>query len=704
VQGLFNSSAPSGPASFPSGIGYSAPNQNFNVGADITITKSLVATSRYGHFFDNYGDRGWPSGDVYIWGTSGLSGTALDGTPYASTPLAQSSGTQTAALSSIYTRDADKHDQFTQDMEWFKSTGWGTHEIKFGYGLNHLYNDVQQEYSGPYVRLFPGSLRKVAGSTGQANCATIEQYNLAHYGTPGGTASACGGNFGYMRTRDYQTLGTASSTNHGIYVQDAWTVKRSLTINAGIRMDKEYLPAYPQSVGFTGNPIDFGWGDKLAPRVGVAWNVFGKDKLKIFGSYGKFYDQMKLNLAIGSFGGQFWHDCFYALYTTDYTSLQPAYTNGHYCTGTGDANFAGGSVPAGLTFIENIDFRSSEGVDPSLKPYSQHESTFGFEYQIAPQWVARARWDRRRLDHVIEDAGVLDSQGNEQFAIVNPGEGIDATVPGCTGCLPNVKAARNYDGFEFQLDKTFSHGFQGNVSYTYSQLRGNYSGLTNTDLSDGGGGRENPNNNRAFDEPYFEFTANGTASNGVLATDRPNVLKVGGFYRFNWLHGQTTSLGLFQQAFSGSPLTSYMDVQETGGYPVYVEGRGKWVPATTDANGFAVFGSPTDRRTPFYTQTDVNFHHSFPTGSNDRRTVGIEADVANLWNQRNPVEYYSQVNSTYQGSTIQPTPDLDYAVLEHAYDYKTLFNEQGVQLNSQYGKPLAWQAGRSMRLKISYTF
>src|SRR3569833_623106 len=213
---------------------------------------------------------------------------------------------------------------------------------------------------------------------------------MANYVTPGGTASACEGIFGYMRTRDYQTLGTASSWNHGIYVQDAWTVHRTLTINAGIRMDKEYLPAYPQSVGFTGNPINFGWGDKLAPRVGVAWNVFGKDKLKIFGSYGKFYDQMKLNLAIGSFGGQFWHDCFYALYTTDYTSLQPAYTNGHYCTGSGDANFAGGTVPAGITFIENIDFRSSEGVDPSLKPYSQHESTFGFEYQLAPQWVASA--------------------------------------------------------------------------------------------------------------------------------------------------------------------------------------------------------------------------------------------------------------------------------------------------------------------------
>jgi hypothetical protein len=49
--GLVNSSASSGPSAFPSGIGWVAPNQNVNVGADITLTKSFVATSRFGHFF-----------------------------------------------------------------------------------------------------------------------------------------------------------------------------------------------------------------------------------------------------------------------------------------------------------------------------------------------------------------------------------------------------------------------------------------------------------------------------------------------------------------------------------------------------------------------------------------------------------------------------------------------------------------------------
>jgi len=40
-------------------------------------------------------------------------------------------------------------------------------------------------------------------------------------------------------------------------------------------------------------PIDFGWGDKIAPRIGAAWDVFKDGRMKVFGSYGKFYDIMK---------------------------------------------------------------------------------------------------------------------------------------------------------------------------------------------------------------------------------------------------------------------------------------------------------------------------------------------------------------------------------------------------------------------------
>ncbi len=70
------------------------------------------------------------------------------------------------------------------------------------------------------------------------------------------------------------------------------------------------------------------------------------------------------------------------------------------------------------------------------------------------------------------------------------------------------------------------------VTYTYSALRGNYSGLTNTEPTDGGtSGRLAPNNSRLFDLPTMTYLPSGKIDDGPLATDRPNTGKAFGFYR-----------------------------------------------------------------------------------------------------------------------------------------------------------------------------
>ena len=42
-------------------------------------------------------------------------------------------------------------------------------------------------------------------------------------------------------------------------------------------------------------------------------------KSRCTASFGYFYDIMKYNLPRGSFGGDYWHDCVYALDTPDFT-------------------------------------------------------------------------------------------------------------------------------------------------------------------------------------------------------------------------------------------------------------------------------------------------------------------------------------------------------------------------------------------------
>ena len=74
--------------------------------------------------------------------------------------------------------------------------------------------------------------------------------------------------------------------------------------------------------------------------------------------------------------------------------------------------------------------RDQEGVAPGLKPYEQHESVFGADYQIGKTVSFEVRCDRRRLDHVIEDSAVYNPAEGETFVIDNPGQGVNAPSAG----------------------------------------------------------------------------------------------------------------------------------------------------------------------------------------------------------------------------------------------------------------------------------
>jgi hypothetical protein len=735
TTGLLNPTSTSPLSLFQHGYGYVAPNQTLNLGADYALTPKLVLTTRFGYFFENYHDFGYPTaGSLFSWLTAGI----IPGNPPVAqldnngNPLPQSlqqiAGFFSTGNDQTYTlRNANKHHQFDTDVAWFKGGLLGTHNFRFGYQLNHVFNDIFQHWNAPNVQLYvgQGNFFSPGGTTGQDNCAAL-----------GNGYAGCAGQFGFLNVQDLGSFGKASSYNHSFYAQDAWTIGRGLTINVGLRVEKESLPSETTAGGFPSKPINFGWGDKIAPRLGAAWDVFKDGRLKLFGSYGVYNDLMKLNLAISSFGGQYWQNCFYALDTSDLASINVQFGAGQrYCTGdsTGGANFANGAVPAGLTVLENQNFRGTEGVMNGLKPYRQHESVFGADYAITKTLAFEARWDRRRLDKAIEDSAIFDSTGSETFLIVNPGFGPNAVnlADSCTsaplGCPPNIKAARSYDGVEFRLTKATSKNWFGMFSYTYSKLRGNYSGLTSTDLADGGGGRNAPNNSRSFDESFFQYDANGRSSSGPLGTDRPNAFKGYTYYRIPWKGGRTsTNVGWFQTLYSGTPMGTYIDVGNSfsqppfsGGFPVFPEDRGKFakISLVPDSSGVLVptVTSLCSCRTPWYIQSDASFKQEIKVNkNNEAQVLTFEANVLNLFNRQSATGFYSQLDSAFNQSFLNPGGAFSYSAFEHPYDWKGLLaNTTGLSgpkagpaiiANSQYGKPFIFQTPRSLRLAVRFTF
>ncbi len=62
----------------------------------------------------------------------------------------------------------------------------------------------------------------------------------------------------------FGTFGKASSKNEGLFAQDSWQIGKRLTLNLGIRIERENVPSFT-----AGRPgIKFGFGSKIAPRIG----------------------------------------------------------------------------------------------------------------------------------------------------------------------------------------------------------------------------------------------------------------------------------------------------------------------------------------------------------------------------------------------------------------------------------------------------
>jgi hypothetical protein len=739
-------------SSYSHEYGYSAPNATYNFGADATLTQKLVSTTRFGYFFENYHDFGWPTSGVdFVWIATGTGANGNDGKPLPS-DLQQDRGASTTPYTGTFTLfNASKHIQLNQDFSYFRSGRWGTHNLKAGYELNHLSNVISQNGNVPYVRVKPGNGFGYSANTtnGVTNCNSLK----AEWGH-------CTGEYGYAYAQDFATVLTTPAVdwNHAFYAQDSWTIGHGVTLDLGLRIEKESLPA-PD--GSTVSAIDFQWSDKIEPRLGVAWDPTGKGKMKAFGSYGVVNDVMKLLLAQTSWGAQAYEDCVYPLGPTSkggfaLSDLNFAFKGGRACPSAAanvGANFATSGTPAELTdsktnvsLIENMNWRPWEPVAPNVKPYRQHEFVAGFDYQIKPGYAFEVRYDRRRLDHVIEDASLSDVNWGETYAVVNPGEGVNSTlngyatylaslgeafgVPGyifdakafgtCTNCPANPKAVRNYDGLEMRLSMTPSPHWTATVSYTYSSLWGNYTGLTTTDQSDGGeSGRNSPDTSRAFDEPFYYFKADGTSSNGPLPTDRPNTFKANAYYAHPWNRQHTTTIGLFQNVLEGSPVSSFIDLASAGGNPLeatYLYGRGQWVDVTANNNTEQItLGTPYARRTPWFLQSDLNLSHEVKMG--EHKTLKLVFVASNAFNQHSVTAYWEGIDSNNAATPldpINPTTGVGVTLADGASAYQTLENKYNptavinganqVMKSSQYGQPDLYQTPRSTRFEVHFAF
>jgi hypothetical protein len=84
------------------------------------------------------------------------------------------------------------------------------------------------------------------------------------------------GAYGYQRYREFSTIGDVSSDNQALFFQDTWRVSRKLTLNLGIRTEREYLPSFASDTSIPSRAIEFPWSEKFSPKAGLRLGSQGR--------------------------------------------------------------------------------------------------------------------------------------------------------------------------------------------------------------------------------------------------------------------------------------------------------------------------------------------------------------------------------------------------------------------------------------------
>jgi hypothetical protein len=579
------------PSNDLSQIGEAIPSQTLSLTSTYSPTSRLLLSLRYGYKYLNSRTNSYARNALpFLYYR-----TSSSAAPEVPKEFAGNAGFQTSTASHVVAKDISARHNINADLSRVSNLFGQQHIVKAGYTFNRVFNDINDGYAQGRFDIYWGESFSRGSITGMR------------------------GDYGYYIWEDGPRHNNrAIGHNQGVYLQDTWRALATLTINAGVRLEREYLPPYTQQVNgiHVRNPVDFGWGDKIAPRIGAAWDVGGRGRWKLSGSYGLFYDVMKYTLAREAFGGDYWVSHVYRLERPDISSLSLAHPD-----------LLGQKITTYDNRMLPINSRGElRGIDPDLRPYTTREVSVALNHSMNSRLQLGVRYTRKQLLRAIEDIGILDQNDNEVYLIGNPGFGLTRNPNSLYGGrTPNgleflvPRARRDYDALEFRLEGEV-RGAQVLGSYTFSRLYGNYAGLANSDEA----GRMDPSISRSFDLPTYYFDSSGRQRNieGRLATDRPHVFKIFGWQEYEHRLG-ATHIGLTQVAMSGgldSTTVGYLTA------PTFPFGRGDL------------------GRMPVFTQTDINVSHTFKLS--ERVNLKFEAIAMNALNQAAVISRVTQINRT----------------------------------------------------------
>lgn len=463
-----------------------------------------------------------------------------------------------------------------------------------------------------------------------------------------GSAAAGGGTWTYIRSdalgyyvdHNLQVGGsTPSVVLSAAYIEDKFQVTKDLLVTAGLR-DESFSNKNGKGETFVEQK------NQIAPRLNVAWDVYGDGSLKAFGTAGRYHLQLPANLAVRFAGASLNTDQFFS-----YTGVDPV---------TGAPL---GIVPIGGVTSANKEFGQEK--DPrqlaavGLKAHYQDEINLGFEKQITPNYNGGIKFTYRKLQNTIDDysdtraiakklsgAEAAYFSDNWGGALFNPGRDNTFVVPvNADGTVRTVSVTaaeigfpedvkRTYTALEFMLEHPMRNGWYGKLNYTWSKSYGNQEGQTKSD---------NAQADVGFSSSW-DFPENMINSTGYLPNDRTHSLKAYGQYELT----NQWSLGANALVQSGRPKSRTCNIPpalDNQGLGLFQYGSVFWL-CDGPNNGRGQAG-----RLPWSTLLDMNviFKPSAAPG------LLFKVDVLNVFDKQNPNSIDEAQQVRLGGTTVSPT-------------------------------------------------